>query len=178
MYCVLIWRHCVMSELCKLLITRRTSFNRSARILSFITHHPYSHHLQCLRMNSASFGACFTQTIRKKNHFLLLRNMYELTEAIQQKKTCPSWSRNFWYRPLESEDILLTSVGDCAHLPSQVNAPIRVSPIEAFHEQLPISIDDSCVALNDPAWKVSDFFPKDLVEVPLHIIVSQPGKCD
>ncbi len=83
-------------------LAKRTIFNRTAVILSFMTHHPDSHHLQCLRMKSASFGARFTQTTRKKHHSLLLRS-------------------------------------------SQVDAPIRVSPIDSFYEQLPISITDSCV---------------------------------
>ena len=87
-------------------LAKRTIFNRTAVILSFMTHHPDSHHLQCLRMKSASFGARFTQTTRKKHHSLLLRC---------SDGTCTDWQRRFQgkkciLRGLDTSDIVLWKV--------------------------------------------------------------------
>lgn len=52
-----------------------------APILSFITHPPFSHRTQCLRKNSAGFGACLTV---KKKHSLLM---------LVSSGTWPNWRR-------------------------------------------------------------------------------------
>jgi len=95
-------------------------------------------------------------------------------ECDSAMKTLSSEHRNYRFRPLEGEGVLLTGINFCAHLRSQLNAPIPVDN-DSLPQLLSKPITDVSVELDKCTQKLSDAF-QDLLEDHLHIIMRLPGK--